>query len=932
LSKRTIHVKGARTHNLKSISCHFEHGSFTVITGPSGSGKSSLAFDTLYAEGQRRFVESMSTYARQFLERLQKPDVDSITHILPAIALEQKNHIKNARSTVGTATEIYDYLRVLYATIGETFCPTCDVQVQKTSAYEIEAQLKQAPLGTKILILAELNPADFDAQILQQAGLFRFWVNQEILDLSAEPEKAATLPKPLQVVIDRLVLKGDKTPARLVESLRKAIELSSHGVTIVTLHDGSAGIIPVERKILQEFTCPSCYEPYPEPFPNMFSFNNPLGACDSCEGFGRIIGLDLQKVIPNKTLSIKEGAIHPFTMPSTQELFSDLCCEAKKAKVQLDIPYAQLSEREKTFILKGAGEYPGIYGFFEWMESKKYKMHIRVMLAKYRGYYNCPTCDGSRLKPQAHQVKINQMSISALCQIPVTDLLPWLAALQLDPLAEKKTRTLLYEINTRLTYLNQIGLGYLTLERQSRTLSGGESQRINLSSSLGSALTDTLYVLDEPTVGLHARDTERLLYTLKQLQQQGNTIVVVEHDPEMIMGADYIIDIGPESGAQGGSIVYEGPVKNFLKETHSKTVEYILNPPQLLANDTHSAKPSTLLSIQGASGHNLDKLTVTFPSRQLVCVAGVSGSGKSSLLKQCLYANYQQAKGQELSMESLPCEALIGFDQFEDIILIDQTPPGRSARSNPVTYVKAYDEIRKLFSSQALAKQNDITAGDFSFNTVGGRCETCQGLGTVTIDMQFMADVSSVCPDCSGTRFMPHVLAIEYEALSINDVLNLTVSEAIGFFKKEKRVLSKLNPLQDIGLGYIQLGQSTSTLSGGESQRLRLATFITESEVKGKPTLFIFDEPTTGLHLTDIHVLVRALFRLIESGHSVVVIEHNIELLSHAQYLIELGPEGGQYGGKLIFSGTPEALIQAETLDSPTAPYLRKRGYSTRIS
>lgn len=913
--QRAIQLRGVRTHNLKNIHCEFPHGSFTVVTGPSGSGKSSLAFDTLYAEGQRRFMESMSTYARQFLERIEKPDVDQITHILPAIALEQKNHVKNARSTVGTATEIYDFLRLLYATVGQTICHKCNLVVETATPQDIEAFLTDLPNGTKAVITA---PVEFNASQLPDLiaqGYFRAWINNELVDLNQGlPE--GWQGEHLEIVIDRVVLKGKDSPARLIESIRQASKLNPDQLCVYTLEPN-----PGEHRFKTQFACPNCHKSFEPPFANLFSFNHPLGACPSCEGFGRIIGLDLGKVIPNHSLSLEQGAIHPFNTPANQEIFADLVTEAKKRKIRLDVPFDELTEAEKTFALDGAGTYPGVYGFFNWLESKKYKVHVRVMLAKYRGYYPCPDCDSSRLNLKALWVEVGRQTIHQLCQIPVSQLLPWFKALSLPPESAHRSQRLLREIRARLAYLEDIGLGYLTLARQSRTLSGGEAQRINLSSALGTALTDTLYVLDEPTVGLHARDTARLLVVLSALRDQGNTIVVVEHDPDVILGGDRVLDIGPHAGRDGGHVVYEGDTKAFLDCGHSQTAEFIKNPPRITPNKLNN-KDKSPMRIVGATGNNLKNISVELPKNQLICVAGVSGSGKSTLIKQTLYTRYQQAKGQELALDVAPCQSIEGFDAFEDLILVDQSPPGRSIRSNPVTYVKAYDEIRKLFAGTRQAKALGITASHFSFNTAGGRCETCEGLGTITIDMQFMADVTVTCEACQGKRFSPAVLAITVEDKTIKDVLDMTVDEALTFFKAYKRVTDKLLPLKKIGLSYLHLGQSTNTLSGGEAQRLKLAAYLSQTH-KGKPYLFLFDEPTTGLHLSDVQVLVEALRELIAAGHSVIVIEHNIEFLAHADYLIELGPEGGENGGQLIAQGAPDQLVQSS--QSITGPYITAR-------
>lgn len=920
--KRAIRIQGARTHNLKNIHCDIPHGKLTVITGPSGSGKSSLAFDTLYAEGQRRFVESMSTYARQFLERIQKPDVEQIQYLLPTIALEQKNHIKNARSTVGTATEIYDFLRLLYAAIGTTFCPDCGTEVTLATPQRIETELKAFSPGTKLILTAPVSLDEVSIKALLAKGYFRAWQNGDMLDLNTDADKVLDSGGgELEIIIDRVVLKGENTSSRLIESVRKAMELSPDRV-LAHLKDNDRDITIAYQT---RFACRTCDRRFEEPFPNMFSFNSPLGACPTCEGFGRIIGVDLDKVIPNRGLSLEEGAVHPYNSPSNQEMYDDLLAEAKKRRIPIDVPYENLTEDQKAFVLNGGGRYEGVHAFFRWLESKKYKVHVRVMLAKYRGYYPCPECDASGLRKEALNVRLNGDNIHQLCKRPVSDLVTFFAALPMTPEQAHISMRLRREIGNRLNYLQEIGLGYLTLARQSRTLSGGEAQRISLSSALGSALTDTLYVLDEPTVGLHARDTERLLTVLKALRDYGNTLLVVEHDPEMIMGADHILDVGPTGGHQGGHVVFEGGLKDFLKADYSQTAYFLQHPPAIKTGEADfSDDPEDWIEILGARGNNLKNLDVRLPKNRFVCVSGISGSGKSTLIKQTLYAGYQQGKGNELTMDPAQYTALNGLETFKDVILVDQSPPGRSIRSNPVTYVKAYDEIRKLFAASRQAQALGVTASHFSFNTPGGRCETCEGLGVITIDMQFMADVTVQCTDCQGKRFSPAVLAIELDGKTITQVLDLTVNEAMAFFKGHKRVLQKLKPLADIGLGYLHLGQSTATLSGGEAQRLKLASYLSGEDAPAKaPYLFLFDEPTTGLHVTDIHVLLNVFRRLLQAGHSVIVIEHNIELLAHADYLLDLGPEGGEAGGYIVAQGTPEEVTHFP--ESHTGRYLKQR-------
>ena len=978
MSPQDITISGARVNNLKNVSCKLPHEQLTVITGPSGSGKSSLAFDTLYAEGQRRYIESMSSYARQFLARIEKPDVDNIQHILPAIALEQKNHVKNARSTVGTATEIYDFLRLLFASIGQTRCDVCDGTVSRADPFKIQKALQAYPEGFKVLLLAPVNLKEFSVADLIRQGFFRVYREGEIQDL-ATVQHELTTHEPVRIVIDRLIIKHKALGARLLESIRNALVLGNGKIEVVTLNgktnDTKKPNATTEAStetesgdstqlFQNEFACLNCHKVFVEPFANLFSFNSPMGACPSCEGFGRIIGIDMDKVIPNKTLTLAQGAIHPFTKPAYAEGYDYLAMEAKKRKIPLDVPWQDLSDAQKSFVIDGGGEFEGVRSFFDWLETKKYKVHVRVMLAKYRGYYPCPECLGSRLRREALNVRVQGKNILELGEMPVSELETFFDELSLPPTHELIASRLLKEVQSRLRYLSGIGLTYLTLSRQFRTLSHGEAQRINLSAALGSGLTDTLYVLDEPTVGLHARDTDRLIHILQNLRDHGNTIVLVEHDPDVMLAADYIIDMGPAGGDEGGRIVYEGTPKGLLSVSYSLTARYLNHPalppppkskstPQPEGNGKPNgkrttkgkAKPDTtplsddlgdVITIVGAKGNNLQNVTVHFPKHQLVCVTGVSGSGKSTLIKQTLFAAYEHSQSRSLQLDEAPHEALLGLESFKDMLLVDQSPPGRSARSNPVTYVKAYDDIRKLFSETRKATVLGINAGHFSFNTPGGRCETCEGLGTITIDMQFMADVTVVCHDCQGRRFNPNVLSVEVEGKNINDVLNLTVDESIQFFKTSRKIINKLKPLQEIGLGYLKLGQSTATLSGGEAQRLKLASYLpaqptgdNDVSLAKEPYLFLFDEPTTGLHMADIALLVQAFRRLLAAGHSLIVIEHNIDFIAQTDYIVDLGPEGGDGGGLIVAQGSV-----AEVMESPnsfTGHFLKQRLQSPAV-
>ncbi|MDX2086144.1 MAG: excinuclease ABC subunit UvrA [Candidatus Melainabacteria bacterium] len=966
---RWIEIRGARVNNLKSLCCKIPHDRLTVITGPSGSGKSSLAFDTLYAEGQRRYIESMSAYARQFLERIQKPDVEHISHILPAIALEQKNRVKNARSTVGTATDVDDLLRLWFARLGQTHCHHCGGQrVQLVTADTVSnllaESLQQTERGSLRLVITAPVRLSVDCTLadLVEKGFFRYQDQAGALtefsaDPTSVPEPIRDGTEPLAVVIDRLALKRSAsgvldtgTRQRLREAVDSAFRLTKGRVTLWNVSQENSSPQPEAEPTVrpmqtfqQGYSCPDCGATHKAPTPELFSFNHPTGACPTCEGFGRIMGLDMDRVIPNKELSLSGGAIHPFTTPANQELQAMLEQEARQQGVRLNVPYRELTDEERQFVMNGGGgQYPGIRPFFEWLESKRYKVHVRMTLARYRGFYECPDCQGARIRPEGLRVYFRGKHYADLQQMPSHALLHFFESLALSETEQAIAHRLLPDILSRLRYLNQVGLGYLTLGRASRTLSGGESQRIHLAAALGTMLTDTLYVLDEPTVGLHARDTDRLLQVLKSLRDHGNTLVVVEHDPDVIRGADHLIDIGPGSGEQGGRIVYEGDVAGLLTTGYSATACYLRGEslPQGLVSQPRPASPASApVVIRRAQGNNLQGVTATIPSGQLVCVTGVSGSGKSTLIKQTLFALYEQSQSRLPSETPAPCDAIEGLEQFAEVILVDQSPPGRSLRSNPVTYVKAYDDIRTLLAQTRQAQTQGITASDFSFNTVGGRCETCEGLGTVTVDMQFMADVEMVCPDCHGKRFTPGVLAIEWMEKNIFDILQLTVASALEFFQTQPKIVRKLQPLVNIGLGYLRLGQSTATLSGGEAQRLKLCSYLQSAApaepkaVRGKtankavtvaqqPNLFLFDEPTTGLHMADVDVLMGAFRQLIAAGHSVVVIEHNLDVIAQADTVLDLGPGGGEQGGQLVFCGSVAALCQDQ--NSVTGAYLQK--------
>ncbi|HKR67113.1 MAG TPA: excinuclease ABC subunit UvrA [Thermoanaerobaculia bacterium] len=910
---RTISIRGARTHNLKNVSVEIPQRQLTVVTGPSGSGKSSLAFNTLYAEGQRRFVESMSTYVRQFLERIDRPDVDAIDGILPAIAIEQKNSVKNARSTVATATELADHIRLFMTYAGETWCGDCGIVVRKENPESITTHILDAIEGKRAVVLA---PIFFDAshrqlvvEQLVKAGFFRVWIGGEVRDLNELDMSGFTS---LELVITRLKVDRERR-TQITEAIEQAFELSKGNVNVLEDSPGESPATASEwisHRFTSHFACNKCGTEFLEPTPHLFSFNSPLGACTNCQGYGRIIGIDMEKVIPNRDLRLDELPVAPWNSAGYEDCYEDLEKYAAKYKLRLDVPVKDLTKEEWDVLYTGRGKWYGIKGFFDWLETKKYKIHVRVKLAKYRSYEPCPECRGSRLKSVANNVKFRELTIGQLFGMDVKTARRFWEFLAMSKEEEATAGHLRREILNRLVYLDEVGLSYLTLDRQTRTLSGGESQRINLAAALGSSLTETMYVIDEPTVGLHARDSERLLAVLRRLKNAGNTVVVVEHDPTIISGADYHVEMGPGAGEFGGEVTHIGsrPSPGALRQSLPAT--------------RGEGRSDGSIRIVNAREHNLRGVTVDIPLGQLVAVTGVSGSGKSTLIRNCLYNRYQRDVRGVAGLETGKVDALIGTDLIYDMEFVDQSPIGRSTRSNPATYIKAWDEIRKLLSETTAAKLNGVTAGMFSFNTTGGRCETCQGAGVVTIDMQFLADVEVVCDKCDGRRFGDQVMKVTFKGKNVNDILAMTVDEAAKFFVSKRMLLKRLDALRSVGLGYLRLGQSTDSLSGGEAQRLKLASFLAESASKvEKPRLFLFDEPTTGLHHTDVDVLIRTFRDLIDRGNSVLVIEHNTQLIEHADWIIDLGPEGGDQGGELVGVGTPEDL--AANPRSITGRYLR---------
>jgi len=924
----SISLKGVRTHNLKNFNIELPHNKIIVLTGVSGSGKSSLAFDTLYAEGQRRYVESLSAYARQFLARMEKPDLDQIHGILPAISIEAKNVIQNARSTVGTQTEINDYLRVLYARVGQTLCQTCDQPVSADNPEKVARELIKSAAGKEAQLYfsvpvpkgAKQYIKDVLGELMKQ-GFIRLRVDGKLIDLS-ETKVSSIKASHLDVLVDQLI-PSHAEKSRLVDSIETAYRYGKGAL--------EALVGRKTRRFSEQFHCAHCDIAYKRLSPNAFSFNSPLGACPECQGFGRVITIDRDLVIPNPNKTLQEGAIEPWTKPSQDWFMGQMLSFCRRKKIPLNTPFAKLSAQHQKLIWEGVAkdEYESVEDFFRYLERKVYKMHVRVLLSRYRGYVLCARCEGRRLKPEPLQVRVANYNISEVQQLTVAELTDFFKKLKLSKAEAEAAGPVLLELRNRAHFLNEVGLGYISLNRLSRTLSGGEAQRINLTAALSANLVDTLYVLDEPSIGLHERDNGLLIQILRRLRDLGNTVIVVEHDRQMIEAADLVIDIGPDAGEQGGEIVFQGPVGQ-LSKVDSWTAKYlsgretVASPPQ---NSTQSA--NHWLKVRGARRFNLGGLDLDIPLGQFVVLTGVSGSGKSTLLYDVLHGQYQRFRGRPVQ-DVGGVKSIKGWEAIDDIVIVDQSPIGRTPRSNPITYIKAFDEVRKIFARTEHAKREGFTPGNFSFNVAGGRCDKCEGSGRLKVEMHFLADIYVECEECEGKRFKENILAVRYQDKNIHDVLHMTCDEAHRFFGGYRDLQARLDVLRQVGLGYLQLGQSALTLSQGEAQRIKLALELAGG--KKDRVLYLFDEPTTGLHYHDIRYLMTAFRKLIDQGHSVIVIEHNMEVIRFADYILDLGPEGGEGGGQLVFSGTPAELASKPPQTSSTGIFLKKYLKKVRAS
>ena len=921
-----IIVKGARVNNLKNIDVTIPRNKLVVITGLSGSGKSSLAFDTLYAEGQRRYVESLSSYARQFLGRMSKPECDFIKGLPPAIAIEQKVNNRNSRSTVGTSTEIYDYLRLLFARVGKTYSPVSGEQVKKHTTSDVIEAIKALDDGTRFALLSPIvTPEGRDTKqqldILLKGGYSRLELDGRFINITEAIEGDEALLPRYRLLVDRMSapISGDDE-LRLRDSIATAFfEGQEQCLLLVYASDGTTRELQFSKRFEADGIT------FKEPSDLMFNFNNPIGACDTCEGFGNIVGVDENLVVPNKTLSVYDDAVMCWRGQVMSEWKNAFVRIASKYKFPIHRPYYQLTQQQHDLLWHGCPEFPGIDGFFDWIKSKSYSIQYRVLMARYRGKTVCPACNGSRLKQDAGYVKISGKTIGDLVHMPIDQLAQWFKELKLESEDAIVAKRLLTEINNRLSFLLEVGLPYLTLDRLSGTLSGGESQRINLATSLGSTLVGSIYILDEPSIGLHPRDNDRLIHVLRMLQQLGNTVVVVEHDEEIMRAADYIIDMGPDAGRLGGKVVYQGTIENLKGIDDSYTLKYLTGEMKI-ALPAHRRHWNSYIEVKGAAQNNLKSIDVRFPLGVMTVVTGVSGSGKSTLVNDILYRALARQLGETADTPGTYSSLAGDIDLVKAVEFVDQDPIGKSSRSNPAIYLKAFDEIRHLYAGQQLSKQMGYNAGFFSFNSPGGRCEECKGDGKISIEMQFMANITLTCDTCHGRRFSNNALEVMYRGKSIYDVLEMTVNQAIEFFSEantfnEKKIVARLKPLQDVGLGYIKLGQSSSTLSGGENQRVKLASFL--SGEKKSHTLFIFDEPTTGLHFHDINTLMKSFNQLIDRGHTIIIIEHNLDVIKCADHIIDLGPEGGNGGGTVVTTGTPEQVAKHPT--SHTAKWLRDK-------
>ena len=959
-------MRGARVHNLKNIDFDIPHGAITVVTGVSGSGKSSLAFDTIYAEGQRRYIESLSAYARQFLERIEKPDVDEIEGIAPAIAIKQKNSSRNPRSTVATATEVYDYLRLLFARLGETWCPRCQLRVEKDTVDHVAGRVLALPSGARFYVLFRAalpatpaerrKPAGLPREVLKsllstlrQRGFSRLYqaaaeatAEGRVFDLAA-PESllGLDLTRPLYVLVDRLAIPASEEDraglrARLVDSVELCYR-EGNGEAFIELLSGAPGGQQPWWRFSERFECRRCGTRYAEPEPALFSFNSPAGACPRCQGFGNTIDFDLDKVIPDKTRPLGDDAIEPWTKPRYRDLQAELRRFARREEIPLERSWSELGARDRRKILEGDDDFPGIQGFFAWLERKKYKLHVRVFLSRYRGYATCPECEGGRLRAEARAVHLPSealakeglpgKTITEIVSLTIAAARRFFDELTLTPAQAAIADKILEELRHRLRFLDEVGLDYITLDRLASTLAGGEAQRIQLATSIGSRLVGALYVLDEPSIGLHARDTHRLIEILKSLRDLGNTILVVEHDPELIGCADRVLDLGPGAGEHGGRVVFAGTRDELRRSLDSLTGRYLAGELRVPVPATRRRPNREWLRFRGCAAHNLQNIDIEIPLGLMVAVTGVSGSGKSTLVHEVIHRSLASPRNGRPAGAGVNCAGVEGAEHVQEVILVDQSPIGRSPRSNPVTYVKAFDAVRDLLASTPEAKKRGYGPGAFSFNVPGGRCETCQGDGTVTVEMQFLADVELICEECKGTRFKSGVLEVRYKGRNVHEILALTVREALAFFAGAPKVVRRLKILDEVGLGYLRLGQSATTLSGGEAQRVKLAAHLAREEgadpEAARRTLYIFDEPTTGLHFDDIQKLLAAFRKLIEAGATVLIIEHNLDVIKTADWIIDLGPEGGEAGGTVVVAGTPEQV--AKTPRSYTGQFLGPR-------